>query len=181
MTVAINRYRYTALVTRHVRRKGVIDKSVGPGACDNLPPAATRWFGNRTFIDGNFPDIPAGVLAREGGVGTVKYVHKDGDRVMVSWDRAGKMEWCSTGHLGKYDLALIDMDEGVGTTGQLEGLTSRRLLTNRIDMTPAEAATRIEMRRQHALKMRDDLPDYCAEGDKHVGLEYDRLSGTGYL
>ena len=28
-------------------------------------------------MDGNFPDIPAGVLAKEGGTGTVKYVHQD--------------------------------------------------------------------------------------------------------
>jgi hypothetical protein len=48
-------------------------------------------------------------------------------------------------------------------------------------MTPAEAATRNEVRRQHALKMRSDLPDFSVEGDKHVGLEYDRLNGTGYL
>jgi hypothetical protein len=26
-----------------------------------------------------------------------------------------------------------------------------------------------------------DLPDFGAEGDKHMGLEYDRLTGTGFL
>jgi hypothetical protein len=86
-----------------------------------------------------------------------------------------------TGFQSKFHLALLDMDVGMGTTGCLEGVTSRRLLTNRIDMTPAEAATRNEVRRQHALKMRSDLPDFSVEGHKHVGLEYDRLHGTGYL
>jgi len=90
------------------------------------------------------------------------------------------MYFC-TGFQSKFHLALLDMDVGMGTTGCLEGVTSRRLLTNRIDMTPAEAATRNEVRRQHALKMRSDLPDFSVEGDKHVGLEYDRLHGTGYL
>merc|ERR1712166_1067704 len=146
------RVRLSALQIRHVRQKGVIDKSLGPGSCDKLAKASSRWFGNKTFEHGNFPDIAAGVLAHEGGVGTVKYVHDDGDRVMIHWDRTGKMEWYSTGFQSKFHVVLLDMEEGLGTTGFLEGLTTKRLLTNRMDMTPAEAATRVEIRRQHARK-----------------------------
>jgi len=175
------RVRLSGLQIRHVRQKGVLDKSLGPGSCDLMAKASTRWFGNMTFQDGNFADIPAGVLAHHGGVGTVNYVHDDRDRVMVQWDRTGKIEWYSTGFQSKFHIVLLDMDEGMGTTGFLEGLTTKRLLTNRIDMTPAEAATRAEIRRQHAQKMRSDLPNFGTEGDKHVGLEYDRLNGTGYL
>ena len=175
------RVRLCAVLTHRMRQRGVIDKSLGPGSCDRMPPASTRWFGNTSFVKGNFPDIPAGVLAHHGGVGTVKYVHADGDRVMVQWDRTGKMDWYATGFLSKFDLAIVDMDQGLGTTGCGEGLSSKRLMTSRIDMSPAEAATRVEQRRQHALKMRQDLPDTAKEGDKHVGLEYDRFAGTGYL
>jgi hypothetical protein len=56
---------------------GVIDVSLGPGSCDNLAKSSARWFGETKFVDGNFPDIPAGVLSKEGGTGTVKYVHQD--------------------------------------------------------------------------------------------------------
>uniref|UniRef100_A0A7S0HE90 Uncharacterized protein n=1 Tax=Hanusia phi TaxID=3032 RepID=A0A7S0HE90_9CRYP len=175
------RVRQTALFLHHLRRKGGLDKSLAPGSCESLKKTSSRWFGNKTFQDGNFPDIPVGILADHGGVGTVKMVHREGDRVLVSWDRTGKMGWYSTGYMCRYHLAICDQDEGVGTTGCTEGLTSLRLMTNRVDMHFTEAARRTEMRRQQALGASRVLPDTQKEGLKHIGKDYDRMNGTGYL
>ena len=55
-------------------------------------------------------------------------------------------------------------------------------LRNRLDLQPQEAAERVEIRRKKKLGVGSgELPDYAVEGDKHVGREYDRLTGTGYL
>jgi hypothetical protein len=55
-------------------------------------------------------------------------------------------------------------------------------LCNRLDLQPQEAAERVEIRREKKLGVGSgELPDYAVEGDKHVGREYDRLTGTGYL
>jgi hypothetical protein len=175
------RVRVSAMKQSRQRQRGVMDVSLAPGACDAMPKTGTRWFGNRAFLSGHFPDIPAGMLAEEGGVGVVKAVHRDRQRVLVAWDRAGKLAWYSTGFQCQYHLALTDPAEGRGTTQCLDGITSLRLLTSRIDMPPAEAAARVELRRQQHLGTTQALPDTSKEGEKHLGLEYDRLTGTGYL
>lgn len=54
----------------------------------------------------------------------------------VSWDRSGKTDWYPTGFLCHFALSLCDQDEGAGTTGFLEGVSSMRLLTNRMDLAP---------------------------------------------
>lgn len=101
---------------------------------------------------------------------------------MVSWDRTGKSEWYPTGNMCKFALALCDQDEGVGTTGFGEGISTKRMFTNRIDLQPHEAAARVELRRKKHLGVgTGQVPDYGVEGEKHVGREYDRLTGTGYL
>lgn len=175
------RVRVSALKRRSMHQKGVIDVSLAPGACDRMNKAAVRWFGNKSFEKGINPDIPAGTLANQGGNGTVKEVHKNGERVLVSWDRTGKMDWYCTGFNTRFDLALCDQDVGSGTSGFMEGLSSMRLLSNRADLKPREAADRVELRRQRYLGATQEVPDYHVEGDKHIGREYDRLTGTGYL
>ena len=169
------------MLVKHMRSAGHKDISMAPGACDAMKSTKTRWFGNMTFDHGNFPDIKAGTLAKDGGMGTIKMVHKAGDRVMVNWDRTGKSEWYPTGHLCKFALALCDQDEGRGTTGFGEGITTLRLFTSRIDLQPREAAERVELRRRKHLGRGEEMPDYGVEGEKHIGREYDRLTGTGYL
>eukprot|EP00293_Proteomonas_sulcata_P018675 CAMPEP_0184298632 /NCGR_PEP_ID=MMETSP1049-20130417/9408_1 /TAXON_ID=77928 /ORGANISM="Proteomonas sulcata, Strain CCMP704" /LENGTH=72 /DNA_ID=CAMNT_0026608819 /DNA_START=41 /DNA_END=256 /DNA_ORIENTATION=- len=70
----------------------------------------------------------------------------------------GKMEWYSTGYQCNFSLALCDQDEGVGTTGCYEGISSMRLLSNRADLSPSEAADRVENRRQFYRGTMDTLP-----------------------
>ncbi|KAJ1478128.1 hypothetical protein T484DRAFT_2969230 [Baffinella frigidus] len=128
------RVRLSSMTQSRNAQRGVMDISLAPGACDAMSKTGTRWFGNRSFTAGNFPDIPAGTLAAEGGMGVVKSVHRDRERVLVAWDRSGKLEWYSTGFQCHYSLAVCDPDAGPGTTHCLDGVTSLRLLTSRIDM-----------------------------------------------
>jgi len=73
------RVRFSTLWLKHMRKAGHKDVSLAPGACDAMVKTTTRWFGNVGFEGPGCiePDIVAGSLAQEGGIGTIKFVHRE--------------------------------------------------------------------------------------------------------